>query len=225
MKQNEVISYYNEIADKYDDSRFNNTYGRFIDAEERKVVDEIIDTDSDRMRLEVACGTGRLTNYATHGLDASCEMLSFARKRHSNVEFREASATSTGYENSMFDVVYSFHLFMHLDLDTINEIFDEMHRIIRHGGRLIIDIPSHSRRKLLNHRQQTWHGGTELDENDIEQLVKDRFKLKRSYGIMLLPVHKLPNWMRMPLLKIDSRLANGFLKKYSSYLIYELVNQ
>lgn len=225
MEQNEVVNYYNSIADEYDASRFNNTYGKFIDAEERRVLDDIIDLKHEETRLEVACGTGRLTNYATHGLDASREMLSHARKRHANVEFKEASAASTGYDNAMFDVVYSFHLFMHLDVDTINNIFDEMHRIIRRDGRLIIDIPSHNRRKLLHHKQPTWHGGTELDETDIEKLVKDRFHVKRSYGIMLLPVHKLPQWMRMPLLNIDFHLANGWLKKYSSYLIYELVNK
>ena len=61
MEQNEVVNYYNSIADEYDASRFNNTYGKFIDAEERRVLDDIIDLKHEETRLEVACGTGRLT--------------------------------------------------------------------------------------------------------------------------------------------------------------------
>lgn len=225
MERNEVVDYYNSIAGEYDEHRFNNSYGQFIDAEERMVLDELIDLKNDKTRLEVACGTGRLTNYATHGLDASHEMLSYARKRYCNVAFKETSATDTEYENGMFDVVYSFHLLMHLDKTTISEIFNEMHRVIRPNGRLIIDIPSHKRRSFFHHKQKTWHGGTELDAADIESLAQDNFRLNKSFGIMFLPIHKLPSWMRLPLLKLDTRLANGCLKKYSSYLIYELVNQ
>lgn len=92
-KENEVVEYYDSIAKKYDDSRFNNSYGQFIDFQERRTLDRLIPVDKNTQRLEMACGTGRLTNYATHGLDASAEMMSLARQRHPNVDFRQASAT------------------------------------------------------------------------------------------------------------------------------------
>ena len=92
-----VVDYYDSIAEKYDDDRFNNSYGRFIDYEERRLLDRLIDCQTDRLRLEMACGTGRLTNYATHGLDASGEMMKLAQQRHKDVSFRLASATETGY--------------------------------------------------------------------------------------------------------------------------------
>lgn len=224
-KQDEVVSYYESIAESYDQSRFANSYGRFIDIEERRVLDALIDTEAPGRRLEMACGTGRLTGYATHGLDASSNMMASARARHSGVEFRLASATATGYDNEFFDLVYSFHLLMHLDGATIKDIFHEAHRILKPGGRLIVDIPSRERRELLHHRRSSWHGATHLSSRDMLRMAGDLFALKSTHGIMMLPIHHLPSAMRRRLVSVDYALANGWLKEYSSYLIFELVKK
>jgi ubiquinone/menaquinone biosynthesis C-methylase UbiE len=221
----EVVSYYDTIAQDYDESRFNNSYGRFIDMQERRILDQLIDTSKKTLRLEVACGTGRLTNYATHGLDASSEMMRLARERHPEVEFRQASATETGFPDEMFDIVYSFHLLMHLDEDTIRQIFQEVYRILKPGGRFIFDIPSKKRRHLLHHRQASWHGGTALSTDDVRQLASEAFCVHRHYGVMLLPVHQLPVRLRKPLQRTDYAMANGWLREYSSYLVFELQKQ
>lgn len=223
IEKNEVVNYYDTIASQYDESRFNNSYGRFIDAEERRILDGIIDISAQQQRLDVACGTGRLTNYATHGLDASNEMMAFARKRHPNVTFINASATATGLPDASFDVVYTFHLLMHLSVDDIRLIFDEVNRILKPGGHFIMDIPSYKRRHLLHHKQKSWHGGTELSTADILGFAEGKFTCKKSYGIMMLPIHKLPNGLRQRLLGFDFCLANGFMKEYSSYLVYDFV--
>ncbi len=237
-KQNEVVDYYDSIASSYDESRFGNSYGRFIDAEERKVMDQLINTKAEELRLDMACGTGRLTNYATHGLDASAEMMSHAMKRHPSVQFTQASATDTGFPDNTFDVVYSFHLLMHLDKDTIGQIFKEVHRILKPGGRLIIDIPSKKRRQLFHHRQASWHGGMQMTTEEVERMAttandepfdrdhtKGLFSLNRTFGIMMLPLHRLPECMRKSLLKLDYSMANGWMKEYSSYLICELIKR
>lgn len=225
IDKNEVVRYYDTIADNYDESRFNNSYGRFIDAEERKILNQLIDVNQHTSRLEMACGTGRLTNYATHGLDASNEMLNIARKRHSKIEFRHASATQTGYEDGCFDIVYSFHLLMHLDQQTIKDIFAEANRILRPDGRLIVDIPSAERRNLLHHKQTSWHGATHLSKQEISDIAGDKFVINRSFGIMMFPVHHLPESMRRLLQKLDYALANGWLKRYSSYIVYEFIKK
>lgn len=225
MKTNEVVDYYDSIASSYDESRFNNSYGRFVDTQERRVMDKLIDLAHDAQRLEMACGTGRLTNYATHALDASSEMMEYARKRHPEVKFRQVSATESGFDAETFDVVYSFHLMMHLDEATIRQIISEAWRILKPGGRFIFDIPSRKRRQLLRHHQVSWHGGTQYSTEDVSQLAAPKFVLKRSYGIMMLPVHKLPVALRGPLQSFDYMLANSWLREYSSYLIFELVKQ
>ena len=222
----EVVKYYDTIAESYDDSRFNNSYGQFIDAEERKILDMLIDRSKKEKRLELACGTGRLTNYATHGLDASSEMMSYAKKRHQNVSFTLASATETGFADEEFDVVYSFHLLMHLDDDIIKNIFSEAWRILKPGGRLIFDIPSKDRRNLLHKKRSSWHGSTAFTSAEIEDMTNGLFEIRKRFGIMLFPVHILPAWMRKSLIKTDYFLAGmDFLKRYCSYNVYELVKR
>ena len=223
VQNNEVIDYYDSIADRYDKDRFDNSYGRFIDYEERRVLDVSIDRSPDSRRLEMACGTGRLTSYATHALDASEEMMKYARERYPEVIFQHASADATGFDDGMFDVVYSFHLMMHLDTSVIQAIIAEAYRILKPGGRLIFDFPSKKRRRLLHHRQASWHGGTEMTVEEVAEMAGARFKPGRSFGIMMLPVHKLPARVRGPLKRMDYALANGWLKQFSSYLVVELI--
>ncbi|MCM1108904.1 MAG: class I SAM-dependent methyltransferase [Clostridium sp.] len=222
-KVKDVVSYYDTIAAEYDDSRFGNSYGRFIDAEERRVLDGIIGERQGRQILEIACGTGRLTGYATHALDASREMMSFARRKHPDVHFVWASATDTGFPEETFDTVYAFHLLMHLDMETIRQLTDEVCRILKPGGCFIADIPSAKRRRLTGHRQASWHGATALTVEDVQEMVSERFMLRRSFGIMMLPVHRLPRSVRRVLLRLDYALANGWFKHYSSYIVCELM--
>lgn len=225
MENSQVVDYYNNIADDYDNSRFNNSYGQFIDAEERRILDGLVDPTAPTRRLEMACGTGRLTNYATHGLDASSEMMAHAQKRHPEVVFREASACATGFSDAEFDLVYTFHLLMHLDEDTIQQIFDEAWRILKPGGRFILDVPSKKRRHLLGKKRANWHGSTSLTTDEVLAMAAGKFELRSSHGIMMLPVHKLPVGLRGKMVNLDFAMANGVLKDYSSYLVYELVKK
>lgn len=225
MEKNEVVNYYDTIAKDYDESRFNNSYGAFIDAEERRVLDKLLGKPGEALRLEVACGTGRLTNYATHGLDASAEMMKLAVERHPQVSFTQASASETPFADDSFDVVYSFHLLMHLDAETISKIFAEVHRILKPGGRFILDIPSRKRRELLHHKQESWHGASHMSTADMVATAGEGFELRSTHGIMMLPVHKLPVSLRKPLVSIDFMLANGWMREYSSYLIFEFVKK
>ena len=199
-------------------------------------MDQLIDIHADEMRLDMACGTGRLTNYATHGLDASAEMMAHAIKRHPSVQFTQASATATVFPDNMFDVVFSFHLLMHLNPATVEGIFKEVHRILKPGGRFIIDIPSKKRRQLFHHRQASWHGALEMTITEVERMAaagrntdggneSRLFALNRTFGIMMLPLHRLPERIRKPLLRIDYAMANGWAKEYSSYLICELIKR
>lgn len=222
---NQVVDYYDTIADQYDDNRFGNSYGHFIDYEERRILDRLINTAPGMLRLEMACGTGRLTNYATHALDASSEMMKHARRRHPHVIFRQASATGTGFDDNMFDTVYAFHLMMHLDTNVIGDIINEAWRILKPGGSLIFDIPSKRRRNLLRKKQSSWHGATALTVRDVENMTAGRFTISATRGIMMLPVHKLPTVLRHPLRSIDYALANSCLKPYSSYLVLKLVKK
>lgn len=226
MKEdNKVVDYYDTIADKYDESRFDNSYGQFIDYQERRILDQLIKLPVDAKCLEMACGTGRLTCYATHALDASREMMKHAMERHPDVDFCQASADQTGFDNETFHTIYSFHLMMHLEPALIKDIIAEAHRILKPGGKFIFDIPSRQRRQLLHHKQESWHGGTHLSKEEVLQMSSELFDMGRTRGIMMMPVHKLPAGLRKSMRALDFALANSPLKQYSSYIVYELIKR
>ena len=160
-----IIDYYNNLAPTYDENRFDNTYGHFIDSEERHVLNRLL-TGKENKVLEIACGTGRLLDYAGYGIDASEKMLTIARQKFPKKDLQQSLGQSTPFNDAYFDAVYSFHLMMHLEQEDIYGIIKESHRILKPKGRLIFDIPSLSRRKLFGREHGNgWHGNTALQSN------------------------------------------------------------
>jgi len=77
-----VVDYYDRLAERYDDERFENSYGSYLDAQERRVVRRWLAPITHGSILDLACGTGRLLHMATYGLDASDAMVRIARQKH-----------------------------------------------------------------------------------------------------------------------------------------------
>ncbi|MFH6994474.1 class I SAM-dependent methyltransferase [Flavobacterium sp. FlaQc-48] len=216
---NEIIQYYNDLASTYDQNRFSNSYGRFIDFQERKILDTLL-TDQKEQILDLACGTGRLLNYASIGVDASFEMIEVAKRKFPEKTFLQSEAGHILLEDNCIDTVISFHFFMHLDHSKINEVLEESNRILKKKGRIIFDIPSRKRRNLFGYKKANWHGASSFSINDFK--VHPNFKVKRTFGFLFFPIHRFPDFCRKFLLPLDSFLASSFLKEYSSYLIIEL---
>lgn len=217
---NQIINYYNEIATTYDESRFNNTYGEFIDAQERKILDQLL-SNQKGVILDLACGSGRLLNYATIGVDGSSEMIKIAKEKFPEKEIFGADATQIPLENNSVDAIISFHFLMHLNQEKIEAILKEAHRILKKGGRFIFDIPSKKRRARTNYKAGAWHGAYSSSIADLALMSKDLFEIKRTYGLLFLPIHRFSKNNRKKLLKLDYSLSNSWLKEYSSYLVLE----
>lgn len=219
---NEVITYYDKLAENYDLDRFENSYGKFIDKQERKILGKLLKSIDSENVLDLACGTGRLLNKAQFGVDASENMIKIAKKKFPNKSLRVSDASNTGFENEQFDAIFSFHLLMHLSKDKIIDIFDEAYRILNKNGRFIFDIPSKKRRKLFKYKTKTWHGATSFSEKELKRIFGNNWKIKRYYGILFLPIHRFPRFIRKTFLFLDNVLCKSFLKEYSSYLIFEV---
>ena len=91
---------------------------------------------------------------------------------------------------------------------------------MKKNGRIIFDVPSKKRRKLLNFKSNEWHGAYSTSIADLK--LNHRFKVNRTFGLLFFPIHRFPKFMRNFLVKIDLFIANSFLKEYSSYLIIEI---
>lgn len=219
----DVVEYYDSIATTYDSSRFSNSYGRYIDAQERRILDRYL-SHCDGEVVEVACGTGRLLDYAQTGVDASGHMLAQATPKYPNKRLLQARAHELPFESGSVAAVYSFHLIMHLDRGYIARMFEEIYRVLRPGGYFIFDFPSVKRRRLSRRNQDGWHGNTDFTLSDIKSLAGERFRIESSCGILYFPIHILPEKMRGCLRPIDSLLCRvPRVKELSSYLVVKLV--
>ena len=220
----QIIDYYNEIANDYDHSRFENTYGEFIDQQERRILDKL--HINPKQTLDLPCGTGRLLQYADFGCDASEKMLEGAKARWSGKELICGDARNLPYQDASFDTVITMHMLMHLDAETIQSVMQEVHRVLRPGGRWIMDVPSLKRRKMTNRKDAGWHGSSAMSVKDVRQLVSDHFDVKTIHGIMILPVHRIPVNLRKPLCQLDYALSQmPKVKEYSSYMLFELTKK
>lgn len=216
----EIIAYYDRLAPSYDDSRFSGSYGRFIDARERDVLRAWLPPDP-KHTLELGCGTGRLSAFAATATDASVASLAIARARNSATNFAAADAERLPFPPSRFDAVFAFHTLMHLEPASIQAIFAESFRVLRPGGVFIADIVSKTRRRLTGRRDadEAWHAQTAMTKREFDDIGRAAgFTSSRATGLLLLPVHRLPDRARLPLARLDAWLSHR-LPSLSSYLI------
>jgi SAM-dependent methyltransferase len=216
-----VRAYYQDLAARYDEVRFTrSTYGQYLDRLERAALARAL-ADA-RPVLDLACGTGRLLDLATHGLDASESMLARARALRPGTPLVAADAERTPFEDRTFEAVLCLHLLMHLGKPKIARVLRECRRILRPGGLLVLDFPSAIRRRLRGPRPRGWHGATALSPEELMALAGPGFELVGVTGLMLLPVHRLPACLRLPLLPLDQLMCRSPLKRLASFQLAEL---
>jgi SAM-dependent methyltransferase len=213
-----MIQYYDRLAPTYDAERFGNSYGKFIDAQERTTLDRLLPRATGTV-MDLGCGTGRLTGFATHGCDASIESVKFASQRHLKKTFAGANAVSLPFRSDSFDAVFCFHVFMHLKPEVIGQVFTEVGRVLKPGGVFIADVASGLRRRLHPRGSAQWNGATSLTRAELQSLAAPAaLRLQASAGIALLPVHRIPRRFRHALAGLDRRLA-AMAPDWASYVV------
>jgi ubiquinone/menaquinone biosynthesis C-methylase UbiE len=111
--------------------------------------------------LDVGCGTGTLAVVAARaaegvkvtGLDADGSILARARRRAAEagleIRFDEGTSTALPYPDASFDVVLSTLMFHHLPDEAKRETADEVARVLRPGGRLVVADPGRPQDPLM----------------------------------------------------------------------------
>lgn len=217
-----IKKYYDDLASSYDNNRFGNSYGKYIDQQERAFLNALLSSNSYEKILDSGCGTGRFLEYATHGIDISPAMIEIARSKFPEKEIKEGSLSSIPYQNTYFDLIYSLHVIMHLDVKTTTEFLTESHKKLNENGTLIFDFPSKKRRRLINYKASNWHAANDFSISEIQKMTEKKWKLKTYSGILFFPIHRIPGWMRPFFSRFDHLLCRSFLKEYASYIIVEL---
>jgi ubiquinone/menaquinone biosynthesis C-methylase UbiE len=117
------------VAENYDDRRFASLGGRIYDRMEKSVIAKCFDAAQRLARvetvLEVACGTGRISEFISRrGYQLTCgdisdDMRAVAAKRlraasHDQVQLVNLDIYDINQEDEQFDCVCAFRLFQHL---------------------------------------------------------------------------------------------------------------
>jgi ubiquinone/menaquinone biosynthesis C-methylase UbiE len=131
-----------ESSENYDRRRFSSVYGAFVDRLEKRALRRMLrHLPSEAVVLELACGTGRMTQVATTmglrvvGLDISRGMLDNAVRRvggdpHLMGWIRGESETLPLASGSV-DAVMSCRFLPRLNAEGRSQVFREIHRVSR----------------------------------------------------------------------------------------------
>ncbi len=141
---------YDEIGKDYDTTRK-------ADAGILSTLNSLLDLEGEKNYLDVACGTGNYTSEISRfggkwfAFDNSDKMLSEARPKSSQVDWRQFDVTDLGYEPDLFDGAIcslAIHHFASLD-----KAFREVARVLKSNARFVIfsATPNQMRCYWLNH--------------------------------------------------------------------------
>jgi SAM-dependent methyltransferase len=141
--------FYQKEAECYHEKRYHSWYGRVFVEIYYQVLNGFVSENSDAMILDIASGTGHnlpiLSRKGTFVVasDITIEMLKDSRKRFGNAlqtQYTVNNAFELPFRDNSFDIVTSAR-FLHLfSLKEQKELIDEMTRVLKPGGMLIIDF-------------------------------------------------------------------------------------
>jgi SAM-dependent methyltransferase len=220
MDSAHISDYYESLAPDYDRDRFGNSYGQFIHAQETSILRQLTAAAPAERALDLACGTGRLLDFADTGLDSSPAMLAEAQQKHPDKALVCADALALPFGPGRFDRVHSFHFLMHLRHEQAQQVLREVERVLRPGGHFIFDFPSAHRRSLLpKSSKNSWHAASAWCLSDWAQMAGEQWRVTAVRAYLFLPIHRFPPWLRPLLRHLDALFCRSFLKEYASYLV------
>lgn len=218
--QSQVVDYYDQLAERYDQERFENSYGSYVDAQERRALRHWLPPTTHANILDLACGTGRLLDMATHGLDASDAMVRIARQKHPSKQVHCGPACELGRLGVQFDAIFCLHLFMHLPRTEIEMLVRCCREGLRPGGLLVFDVPLALRRKLTKFRPVGWHAGTALTHGEVMSFTAHGWRCRTNRGVLFFPIHRAPEKVRRILRWFDDLVCMTPAKRVSSYGLF-----
>jgi SAM-dependent methyltransferase len=95
---------------------------------------------------DLGCGPGQTTAFlhgcgvAVRGLDLSEDLLREAQQRHPGIEFEQGDMLALPCADASLAGVIAFYAIVHLSPAGLRRALEEMHRVLRPGGRLLLSF-------------------------------------------------------------------------------------
>jgi ubiquinone/menaquinone biosynthesis C-methylase UbiE len=109
---------------------------------------EAVGTSADVRVLDAGCGTGRMGRYVAdrgcrvEGVDLSSNMVAMARRDQGDLVFTVGSLTDLPYPDDQFAGVMLWYSIIHTPPSGQQQIFDEVARVLRPGGHVLVGFQS-----------------------------------------------------------------------------------
>jgi SAM-dependent methyltransferase len=123
---------------------------------------------------DLGCGPGHVAAWlvgrgvAAVGIDLSPAMIAVGRSHYPQVEFREGDLLQLPAGDGEFAAVIAFYSIIHLEASELRPAFQEMHRVLRPGGRLLVSFHIGSE---VRHLDQWWGHAVDVDFRFFEPPV------------------------------------------------------
>jgi ubiquinone/menaquinone biosynthesis C-methylase UbiE len=214
-KSTRFREFYQQEATHYHSRRYATRYGSLFRHLHHHVLRELLGelTPSSTV-LEVACGTGHTTELLTSiGLspiasDLTVQMMQQARERAAGVAFVRADAFRLPFRDNSFDAVVSTRFFHLFPLAEQRRLAQEMHRVLKPSGRLVVDFDNFTSRwllalpyflyNLMRYRRAAPYAVYNRIKPSERMLRDVGFQTLRSHGIggthLILPALASPAW-------------------------------
>ena len=134
--------------------------------------------------LDIACGSGTFlgslrNTKSTHvGIDISLPQISEAQYRYGerNKFFLQSDAAQLPFPTDCFDIVTVVELIEHLPISLVKKTLDEVFRILRPGGSLILSTPNYRSLIWVIEPMIGWFGEVSYKDQHITKFTKARLQ-------------------------------------------------
>lgn len=140
--------------------------------------------------LDAACGTGYGSSIISetadmvYGIDISDEAILYAEEHYSNskIKYTKGSIEKLEFPDKYFDVVVSFETIEHVDEKSQKVFLDEICRVLKSDGILIMSTPDKKNYTDLQSGNQTeWHI-KEFYAKEFEEFILSKFQYIKWYN-------------------------------------------
>jgi len=186
--------------------------------------------------LDLGCGTGHHlnslnchnTDWQIIGLDYSKKQLGWTRKKYTQSELINGSATALPFEDRKFDFVYAINSLHHLESKQDQQnAFEEVHRILKVRGLFIIHEMNTTNPLVFIFMRYIFPKLRSIDKGDeiwltkkqVEIFTADKFSMLNTDYFTMIPF-SFPQSLLPFFIRVDGIFDHSPLSYFGAHVMY-----